>query len=335
MHVSQFLGASLDSTARAEFKANDGSTKIPFRFNLEDIFAQTQSTIITSLPPSVNSKDESGGKWSGVRSNELAGQYDITYSISASVYSKKGLEASATRSLLVLPVSQSSPQSPSDTPGEYVFAGPSPSIAKASLSKAPPFSLQVAGQEPEGLVLDAHDPLSSGPTKIAFVVKALPRSKKDLNLESLPKRCRIRAHLSTKTLVTPDRIEQIFIPYIDQSRYAKTSSQRMQKSNEQEMDVSLPPWNHIAQGKSSLPSSNQVGHSRSTGSEEEFALANFSFDFDIASEKILPSFFTPLLSRRYAIDITIDFPGSQSPSMKLSLPVSVIHEADEFDHIKP
>jgi hypothetical protein len=326
---------TLDSSARAEFKADDSSIKIPFRFNLDDIFAQTQSTILSSLPPSVISKDEAGGKWSGLRSNELAGQYDITYSIAASVYSKKGLEASATKSVPVLPISQSSPQSPSDTPGEYVFAGPSPSLAKLSLSKGPPFSLEVAGQEPEAIVFDAHDTLSSGSTTIAFVVKAMPRSNKDFDLYTLPKQCQIQARLVCKTLVTPDRIEERFIPYLDQSRFAKTSSQKVQKSNDQELSLSLPLWNHIAPGKRDLNSIPIKRHRlRSIGSEDQFALAKFSFDFHANSDKILPSFFTPLLSRRYAIDITLDFPGSQA-SQKLSLPVSVIYEADEFDYVKP
>lgn len=74
---------------------------------------------------------------------------------------------------------------------------------------------------------------------------------------------------------------------------------------------------------------------RRIGLEDQFALTNFSFDFNIASDKIPPSFFTPLLSRRHAIDFTIGFPGSTSPSLKLSLPVRIVYEADEFDYIKP
>lgn len=250
--VVQFLGASLDSTARtalAESKADGGSITIPFRFNLEDIFAQTQSTTMTSLPPSLNSKDESGGKWSGLRSTALAGQYDVAYSISASVYSKKGLEASTSKDIFVLPVSQNSLESPSDTPGEYFFAASSSPSTKVSLAKAPSFALEVAGQEPEAVIIDANDTALKGSTTIPFVVKAVSRSNKHFDINELPKHCQIRAQLVSKTLLTPDRIEERFIPYINQSIFANTSSQKVQKSDEQEHSLTLPQWNHVSPGE--------------------------------------------------------------------------------------
>jgi hypothetical protein len=58
--------------------------------------------------------------------------------------------------------------------------------------------------------------------------------------------------------------------------------------------------------------------------------------FNITSDKApIPTFYTPLLSRRYAIEVAMSFPGSSTPSLKLSLPLQIVYEVDEFDYIKP
>lgn len=243
------MGVVLDSTARADFKTDDGIVKIPFRFNLEDIHTQTQSPFITELPPSVSSKDESGFKWSGLRSNEMEGQYDITYSITASAYSKKGLLVSTTKSVPVLAVSQVQPPlSPSDFPGEYFYAASTPPPSRVSLSKPPSYKLEVGGQEPAAIVLDAHEAFSTGSTTVPFTIKALPRSSSTFDIGSLPRQCSLHARLVSKTLITPDRIEEKAIPTLDQAIHGRDASLRVQKSDEQEFTLLIPRWNHIAPG---------------------------------------------------------------------------------------
>jgi hypothetical protein len=197
----------------------------------------------------VNSKDESGFKWSGLRSNEMEGQYDITYSISASAYSKKGLQASTTKMIPLLPVSQVQPPlSPSDFPGEYFYAASTLQPPKVSLSKAPSFKLEVGGQEPEAIVLDAHEAFSTGSTTVPFTIKALPRSSSNFDIGSLPRQCLLRARLVSKTLITPDRIEEKAIPTLDQAIHGRDASLRIQKTDEQEFTLAIPRWNHVTPG---------------------------------------------------------------------------------------
>ena len=198
----------------------------------------------------MSSANESSFKWSGLRKNELEGQYDITYSISASAYSKKGLQASTTKTVPILPVSQVQPPlSPSDFPGEYFYAASTPQPSKVSLSRAPSFKLEVGAQEPEAIVLDAHQTFSTGSTTVPFTIKALPRSSSILDTGSLPRQCLLKARLVSKTLITPDRIEEKVIPTLDQAMHGRDASLRMQKSDEQEFTLSIPPWYHVAAGR--------------------------------------------------------------------------------------
>lgn len=168
--------------------------------------------------------------------------------MTASVFSKKGLQASTTKKIQILPALQEQPPlSPSDFPGEYFFAASTPQQSKYSLGRAPSFGIEIAGEEPEAIVLDPHSS-SSGSTKIHVVVKALPRPSTLFDPSSFPSQCQLRARLVTKTLITPDRIEEKAIPTIEQAKYGDNASLRLHKSDEQEFTVGLPHWNHIAPG---------------------------------------------------------------------------------------
>ena len=237
--------------------------QIPFRFNLDAIHSQAKSSFVTDLPPSLNSRHDKL-KWSELRKGESEALYDVTYSIAASVYSKKGLEASTEKAIQVLPVSQDiGPRSQADCPGEYITAHSSLRSRRTSLSKAPPFKLEIAGQSPEAISLSARDAFFSGTTKIPFVVKALPEPSTKFEPGSLPTKCRVNARMLSKTLITSDGIEQHWIPIIEQGRHTQNTSLKVHKSEEQEFVVGLSPWKHVASGKSRIRSCRQ---DRGTGS---------------------------------------------------------------------
>ena len=119
----------LNSTANSGFKSSDGIVKVPFRFNIDDIHSQARSSFVSDLPPSLNSRNDKR-KWAEIRKGESEADYNVTYSITASAFSKKGVEASTEKTIQVLPVSQTEgPRSPSDCPGEYFFAPLNVSIA--------------------------------------------------------------------------------------------------------------------------------------------------------------------------------------------------------------
>lgn len=67
-----------------------------------------------------------------------------------------------------------------------------------------------------------------------------------------------------------------------------------------------------------------------TGPTEAFCLARFSIPFDIDSENPpLPAFSTPLLGRRYAIDVTLSFPDTLGPDLKVALPLEIVRECGD------
>ena len=65
---------------------------------------------------------------------------------------------------------------------------------------------------------------------------------------------------------------------------------------------------------------------------DDFSVARFSFVFKLdGGKQPLASFYTPLLSRRYLIDLVMTFDGSDE-TFKLSLPCEIVHaSADASD----
>jgi hypothetical protein len=66
---------------------------------------------------------------------------------------------------------------------------------------------------------------------------------------------------------------------------------------------------------------------------DQFAIARFPFLFTLNSEhqQLSPTFFTPILSRRYAIECKLSFPGNPSSNLSLSLPLQIVYKASELD----
>ena len=285
------MGAALNTTAQSVLKASNGTVTVPFRFNLDDLHSQARSSFITDLPPSLNSRDDKV-KWAELRKGEPEADYDVTYSITATAFSTKGSEASTAKTIQVLPVSQAEgPRSPADCPGEYYFAPSNVSVpmigrvvelrvqlrrlaqpettcsqtrhlltllqprpTRASLAKSRLFRIEVAGQNPEALSLPAHE-FFTGSSTIPFVLKALPELSAKFELKSLPTRCRVQARLLSKTLITSDGIEQNWIPIIEQGRHTENTCLRTQRSGEQEFNITLSPWQHVAPGGYSVSAS--------------------------------------------------------------------------------
>lgn len=226
---------------------------MPFRFNLDAIHSQARSSFVTDLPPSLNSRNDKI-IWSDLRKGGSEAQYDVTYSIGASVYSKNGLEASTEKKIQVLPVSQAiGPRLQADCPGEYVSARSILRSRRISHGKPPPFKLEVAGQSPEAVCLSAQDVFCTSSTRIPFVVKALPDPSTRFDPKLLPTQCRVNARLIAKTLITSDGIEQHWIPIIEQGRHTENTALKVHKNEEQEFAVNMSPWRHVVPSKSTVP----------------------------------------------------------------------------------
>jgi hypothetical protein len=195
----------------------------------------------------VNSKEE-GKRWSGLRKHELDSQYDITYSITASAFSQRDLVASTTQRISVLPVSEAQPPlAPSDFPGESFLAANTPQRSKTHLTKTSGPRIEVAGQEPEPILLNPCESLSHGLTELPFVVKALPEESGNIAHDALPTQCQLKAQLVTKTFVTPNSIKnEKAIPILEEARYGDDSHLRLHRSDEQEFIVAIPRWSNYS-----------------------------------------------------------------------------------------
>jgi len=291
------------------YRAEDGVVKIPFRFNLEEC---RRASSLSELPPSIDSLEETKW-WSGWKNTKSSSEYNVAYNISATAFSTKGAIASATHSLRVLPVTEAQPPlSPSDFAGEYFLAATSPSQLKP-LRRTSGHRIEVAGQEPEPVTLDPTDEGVPGSTEIPFVAKLLPAKGSTLEAEYFPNRCEITARLVTRTFITPNGTTRA-MPTVEDALEDGDSQVRTSRSNEQTFTVALPRWDQYA-----------------SGTAEAFAITKFTFLFNIQSDtqQLSPTFFTPILSRRYAIECKLSFPGSPNSTLELSLPLQIVYEAPD------
>ena len=84
--------------------------------------------------------------------------------------------------------------------------------------------------------------MACGSTEVQLVLKLTSC------ILSLPTQCHLKAHLTTKTLVTPNGMGRV-MPTIEQARYGEDSHVTLNKSQDQEYTVAIPAWDKISSGK--------------------------------------------------------------------------------------
>ncbi len=262
------------------------------------------------LPPSVDSKEDAKW-WSSLSSNDSF-QYDVTYSITTSGYSNRGLIASAVQKLSVLPVT--GPQPPaygsdsSGEPGEFFLATTRRQPKARKRTGSPRYV--IAAQEPATVGVDATGHAQQSSVEIPLTMKLLPRDDGRLERGTLPTQFNLKARMATRTDVTPDGRKSSATA--DRSR-GDDDHTRTFRSNEQDFTISIPSWSLHGEDPT-----------------ERFAIAKLPFIFSLdAARKMSPTFFTPILSRRHTIELTLSFPSSSSV-LELSVPLQAMHEAGEI-----
>ena len=303
-----------------------GIVRVPFRFHLKE--CERLSTLVWGLPSSLDS-DEEGRRLSD-------GQYSVTYSLTATALSSRECVASVTEKISVLSVTQEPSICSADCPGEYFWAKTIPQHLM-SLHKRPSAPrIEAAGQEPQAVVLDAHDTASGGSVEVPFVLKLSPKTADGSNLSTMQAQCRVKARLVTETRITPDGLEQLASSVqrgLDKVPSSRSEDVQIQTSHDQEELVDIPGWCHANPSKSSITDERHCFTDRIVGFVEPFSVSRLSFLFSISAGKpLIPTFTTPLLSRSYAIDATLSFPGSPLPSMKMSIPLEIVYEASDTDY---
>ncbi len=247
----------------------------------------------------------------------------VVYSLTASVYNVKSLLASTVQTIEVLPTAESQPPMfTSDFGGEYFLSAESPRHRQES-KDAPAQKIELAGQEPEPLALSVTSNDMHTAVKIPFVVKVIPATKQEI----LPSQCELTAHLVTRTFVTPNSRNKR-MPTIDDLVDDEDAHISTIRTNAQAFTMAMPAWSHYSPGKWN---SNPFSHEdrRIIDGADGFALTKFPFLFKLESERqLVPTFFTPILSRRYAIECKMSFPGYDR-TLELSLPLQVVYSSDQ------
>lgn len=65
---------------------------------------------------------------------------------------------------------------------------------------------------------------------------------------------------------------------------------------------------------------------RLAGTADEFGMMKFSVLYSVDTEKqMTPTFWTPILSRRYAIECKLSFPESAVNTLEITLPLQVLY----------
>ena len=241
----KFLGVSLERNARSGLQVENGTVRMPFRFHLRE--CEKLSDMVSGLPPSLDS-DQEGRRLSN-------GLYSVAYSLTATVFSARGIIASTTEKITVLSVTQEPSLCSSDCPGEYFWAQSIPQHSIRLQKKPLGPRMEAAGQEPDPIVLDAHDTASGGSTKVPFVLKLSPTSTDVLNEKSMPSQCQVRACLVTKTRITPDGLEQLASSIqrgLDKVPSSRSEEVQIHKSHDQEDVVGVSAWSHSKSSKSPM-----------------------------------------------------------------------------------
>ncbi|EME41173.1 hypothetical protein DOTSEDRAFT_176170 [Dothistroma septosporum NZE10] len=288
--------------------------QVPFKFSLansHDCSSDSSRSLdhaSRQYLPSIDSKT-AGRHWSNTFKTGPDAKYSVTYTIIATVMSDRRRVFSASRPFSYLPSTHDPVRlALEDFPEEYVVR-----TTKAIKSSSTSLSrIGIISQEPHALLL--HRNVNGGETDVNLCLMLLRDGTTSFGKDSLPRQARIRAELRTTTIVatragTPAAHT---LPGALKSRAVI----KQEKSNAQEYRVTLNQWH--------CPDSESEEDQRMTTTSEEVLTNSLAMSFRIAGSPYLPpAFHSPLLSRRYAIDLALTFDDDNSTVVSLRLPVLI------------
>lgn len=296
----KFLSVGKELRSSPLVRSDAGLVQAPFQFDLPECLRF--STLESGLPSSIDSKRE-GRDHKSFHKQDGKIAYDVTYTITASAFSSRGLIVSESQDILLLSVGQSDPPSygSPEVAGEYYTA------RTETHSKRGAAQVDLAGQEPSPLVLRARSGGSDPSTSVNLMLKVSPEDSDTLS--RLPQQAHVRTQLIQKTLVSPNgaRLSD------DGRRIRDPDSQfHTSKLNVQECTVAIPQW------QTYQPDQETHG----------FAIARLSllYRYPVA-ESLTATFSTPILSRSYALEVKVSFPEDGLQGLKLTFPVQVTYES--------
>ena len=319
-------------------RENQDEVEVPFAFPLEEC-TRLSTLPSAGLPPSLDSRAKGGKVLAGKRDSKVG--YEVGYTLTAALQNfscgRASVLASTTERLSILPVGQPEPPSYGslDVAGEFFTAQASPSKGKLpGLGKRGGTGRQIdlVAQEPAPLVFPAGGPDGlegererEPATKIEMLVKLSPsRSSSDL-FQNLPTQAHVLTTLTSTTHISPNgpTIHQQQQSTPEPKRIRDPDAQtRISRSPAQECALAIPGW--------------EIFH---PDGEEGFAIARLVFLYrhrrgssGKGERELCPSFATPVLERRYGLEVKVEFTGEGQgggQSAVLTLPLRVGYEFRE------
>lgn len=317
----KFLSVGRETQLRPPFQRSrtsdhEDEVEVPFAFPLEEV--GRMSTLDAGLPLSLDSRTTAGREQKAFSRRDSKVQYEISYSLTAALYSSdaRGALASTTEKLQILPVGQPEPPSYGslDVAGEF-FTARARTSSRARLTgslgkRGTGGQIDLVAQEPAPLVLDAGGRGAEAATKIEMLVKLTSDSASAL--EKLPTQAHIHTTLTSTTHIFPNG-EAIQRERKPNERLSDPDAQtRISKSAAQECALQIPGWEII----------------RPDG-EDGFAVARVGFLYRHRQGELCPSFATAVLERRYGLEVKVEFSGegeSAGQSVVVTLPLRVGYE---------
>ncbi|KAI5360471.1 hypothetical protein Slin14017_G086460 [Septoria linicola] len=290
----------------------DADVEVPFAFMLQDRdvdvaqpYRTEGGTIVQQLLPSLDSKD-SGRHWSDAFKSEATAQYQVTYTIIASAFLDRKAVCSTTRRFHYVPVALSPlPQVPiEDYPGEYVLR-----TAKTQQKTASSTRIGVISQEPPPLTL------SSGARQASTTIDLLlmlVRSQSNFSTQPLPKKYSVKTQLRTTTFVMRDPAPPE--KHTLENKSVNAPIIRQEKGTIQSHADAFAAWE--------LHDSSDTDDDHNIHEEISTNSISLPLTIDIDSHTG-PSFWSPSLSRRHTIELSVTLDDDPSSTTKLKLPVQI------------
>jgi len=287
------------------------------------------------LPPSVNSKRESG-KVAKLFTPDSDLSYRVTYSVTVTL--SHGGRPLVFEKHEILHYPNPAPQPPiftNDFPGEYVLEASTQLISQARRGLSTETLIGVNSVEPETLLIDRDSNEAS--TQLSLTLRVLLDAAGAAYAASawIPSQCKLRCRLRETTIVTQAYIGQA-VPTLVQARTSGNAELERKNGAWQSYDVAIQNWDGPLQVSPST-SVQRVAEccvnylfeadrftADTTGKVQSVFATTLSVPFRIrGSELPCPTFFTSLLSRRYAVEMEVSFPDAVRSTTRLVLPLQI------------
>ncbi|PPJ52687.1 hypothetical protein CBER1_10822 [Cercospora berteroae] len=298
----------------------DGKSKneIPFDFTLakwepdtgaRDEYARGSSA--QGMPPSISSK-QTKRRWSENFSTGPAVHYKITYKIVASAFRKGDRIAAVSRPFEYIPALHSPPPPipTEDYPEEYMLRT-TKMVRKASGTT----QIGVIGQEPAPLTIYPGQNQAHTKIDLLFILVRNQSADAEDTIWQLPRSYCVKAQLKTTTFVMQRPAPRAL--HVLESNHFNRPIVRERKDDVQVYENVFAEW-EVHDSSDSDDKSRQYF--------KEITTAGASTPFTISIDpSFTPDFWTPLLSRRHAIELSVTFDKDSSTTTKLRLPVQIHH----------